>query len=552
MFYYFKLKQIIRFYQTYKLDIAAFITLTAVLIKLVSNLLNYLDVLFLDDSFYLMAGVRFFELPYKAFGQLYRFRFWLMHLWENDLVNLYYLNYKVSLFVTPLLLYIFLRRIKLAVLPAFFLAFFFAVSPIHVTTWPRVSHMCIEILLLSMVISTFIKSNFHKLFLFSLTALALSYIRNEFFMSFAFLTGILIIWGIVRAFRVKDFLFIPFTIITCALFILISYKFGNPMAGDGAGRAVIAFGQHFAYNYVSWNNLDEPFWITWIDIMQKVFGDTVDFKTAFGQNKEILFKHLISNFTNFFHIQFQNLADLLLPNSIINFSSGIKLIIAGAAGGFVFYRYKNADAKKEIKESSLTFTFFVLSIILLPTFIASFLIYPRDHYLVMQVLLIILLIAIYLKSIKIDSPSRLWALFILLTAFLISPEAKDFEFFNLLRKNEGTPNAEAIHKLNEIYTGADSLIIFDHEGGIVNFVEEGDDKKLWLTRLGMDTTFVPYIQKEKVNVIYHSDFLYRDPKINKDSTWQAFISNPEAYDFERVNLTTGPKERYLLIKRGFN
>lgn len=546
------MKRIISFYHSYKLDIAALITLAAILIRIISELAQYLDVLFLDDSFYMMAGVKFFELPYKAFGQVYRFRFWLMHLWEQDLVNLYYLNYKISILLSPLLLYIYLRRIKTHVLVAFLITFFYSISHVHITTWPRVSHMCIEVILLALITSTFLKSTYYRLFLFVLTALFLSYIRNEFFLSFLLLFVPFVGWGVLQIFREKKYAAIPLSLIVGALYFVVSKKLGNPMAGDGAGRAVVAFGQHFAYNYVTWNNLNEPFWVTWIDIMQRVFGDLVDFKTAFKTNKLILIKHLTSNVQNFAIYHLQYLGDFIFPNSIIKINASIKIILAGMIFIFWSKKFPNKESKQVFADNKILFTLGVLLLILLPTFASSFLIYPRDHYLIMQVLLVVLFIVLSLNTLKITFNNSLIILLVFLFAFMIAPRAEKFEYFNLLRKNEGRPNYEAIKKLNEIYTGKDTLTIFEHEGGIINFIEGSEEKRRWLSRLGLDTTFVPYIQRERVNVIYHSDFLYLDPKINQDSTWHRFIANPELYGFVKINLENSPGSRFLLVEESFH
>jgi hypothetical protein len=543
------LKRFTNLYHSYKLDIAALITLAAILIRIISELTQYLDVLFLDDSFYMMAGVKFFELPYKAFGQVYRFRFWLMHLWEPDLVNLYYLNYKISILISPLLLFIYLRRINTHVLVAFLITFFYSVSHVHVTTWPRVSHMCIEVILLALITSTFIKSTYYRLFLFVLTALFLSYIRNEFFLSFLLLFLPFIGWGFFQIFREKKYATIPLTLIVGVLYFVVSKKLGNPMAGDGAGRAVVAFGQHFAYNYVTWNNLNEPFWVTWIDIMQRVFGDLVDFKTAFQTNKLILLKHLTSNVQNFALNHLQYLGDLILPNSIIKINASVKIIFAGMIFIFWSKKYPNKEAKQAFSDNKVIFTLGVLLLILLPTFASSFLIYPRDHYLIMQVLLVVLFIVLSLNTLQITLQNSLIILLVFLFAFMIAPKAEKFDYFNLLRKNEGRPNYAAIDTLNSIYKGNDTLTIFEHEGGIINFIEGSEDKKRWLSRLGMDTTFIPYIQREKVNVIYHSDFMSLDPKIDGDNTWHLFIENPEQYGFRKVVLENSPESRYLLIDK---
>lgn len=546
------MKRVSNFYHSYKLDIAAFITLAAILIRIISELTQYLDVLFLDDSFYMMAGVKFFELPYKAFGQIYRFRFWLMHLWEPDLVNLYYLNYKISILLSPLLLFLYLRRIKTPILVAFLISFFFSVSHVHLTTWPRVSHMCMEVILLALILSTYIKTTYYRLFLFVLTAFFLSYIRNEFFLSFILLFIPFIGWGILQIFREKKYAAIPLTLIVGAIYFVVSKKLGNPMAGDGAGRAVVAFGQHFAYNYVTWNNLNEPFWVTWIDIMQRVFGDLVDFKTAFKANKFILLKHLTSNIQNFALNHLNYLGDLIFPNSIIQINASVKIIFAGLFFIFWSKKYPNKDTQQALSNNKVLITLGILLLLLLPTFASSLLIYPREHYLIMQVLLIVIIIALSLNTLQIKLQNSLFVLLVFLFAFMVAPKAEKFEYFNLLRKNEGRPNYAAIDTLNSIYKGIDTLTVFEHEGGIINFIDGSADKKRWLSRLGMDTTFIPYIQREKVNIIYHSDFMSLDPKINQDSSWHLFESNPEQYGFKKINLKNSPESRYLLVKESFD
>lgn len=546
------MKRIWDYYKKHKLDIAAIITLIAILIKLLGNLPDYLDVLFLDDSFYMMAGVKFFDLPYKAFGQLYRFRFWLMHLWEQDLVGLYYLNYKLSLILSPLLLYFFLRRVRLSVIFALIIAVFFSISAVHVTTWPRVSHMCIEMILLALILSTYIKSTYNQLFLFVITAFFMSFVRNEFFVSYLMLLFLFIGWGMVQIVKGKRISLFLYFLVIGALYFVVTKKLGNPMMGDGAGRAIVAFGQHFAYNYVTWNNLTEPFWVTWMDIMQHVFGDLVDFKTAFKENQELLIKHVFSNVKNFFLIQSNNIGDVILPNALVKIHPAIKII--GAALVFIIlrFKFKNTQAIQDLKTNNVLFFGFVITIILLPTFAASILIYPRDHYLVMQMLLVVMFLVILIKQIdiKLQLPPVVILSF-MVVLFLLSPKADKYAYFNLLRKNEGTPNKMAIKKLNEIYKQQDTLVVFEHEGGLINFIKGDDSKKKWLSRLGMDTAFVPYILKEKVNVIYYTDFLSLDPKIKNDSTWQKLIQNPSSLDFIKVELENSPKDRYLLIKKGF-
>ena len=413
----------------------------------VYDIQKYADILFWDESLYMQKGLQLWQQPSLDWGPFYNIWYKLLSYFTSDKIELYYLNIKVLSVLLPLLLFIFLMVNNINPMLSFFVSILFLYSYINLPIWPKVSHWCLIVFLIALIISKrFINSVYLKFLTIILGMIVCSYIRPEFYLAFILFSCFTIIHLFIyrHQYPIKSIALYLSGIL--GLFILVKLV-GNPTKTGGNGRMLITFGQHFALNYSRWNNItDKPFWIDWVFYLQDNFihKPTNVILSTIGH-------HILSNIGNYIKSISKIIISFILP--IFQLKLTIHSIIL--VGITILILVKNS-AIQQFKKSTILSAFHpnndllkILFIWCIPTLASSIIAYPRDHYLILQIPLYLILTVIFIDSIlKLELNLKLFTL-IAIVLFFAKPSAANFDYFDLLRKEKSLSNVTTVQYLQK-------------------------------------------------------------------------------------------------------
>ncbi|MBW4478114.1 MAG: hypothetical protein KME54_14910 [Tolypothrix brevis GSE-NOS-MK-07-07A] len=554
------LQKIPKILKDYSVDIVFFVFLTISSIKLTS-LIENTDIGLWDESIYLNNGVKAFESPLSSFrAPIYCLWYYLISLFENDKINLYFLNYKILVLLTTLILYLYLRRLQISPLLATTFSFLYLVSPIpHV--WPRPTHFALFVLLLFLIIASFSKSRLGYYCVVALGILTLSYARSEYLLAFIVFCTLSVL-SIVKNIN-REVIRIPSFGTQIFLFLIISsllfFIFGSPSAGSDS---FFAFGQHFSLNWVSWNHSEIVPWTNWISIIESVFGKVTSPYEALMSNPHEFFRHIFSNSLGYI----QNLIFLFLLNfpnfsPIVNkFLRYLEVLLFALAIIYLIWKWKIAlrQCDKKIL-SDLIIVFISISIAVLPTVL---LIYPRNHYLIIQLVLgITIIVYLFSNSIpknKIKKIGLIKALIICFLLFIVTPT------YLPASNSASTPILNVIRFMNKLDI-KDKVNLFENDGGYLyylgnnyNWVQEHqlDAEGKYKVCLGKNQiktdicdqkqTYKQFALRKEINMVVLSENLTKDTGFINDKEFQLLLNKPELLNFSRFDVPN--TDRALLVK----
>ncbi len=183
----------------------------------------WIDIGIADEAKYLGNGVNFFRTkPAPYWGPLYSLWYYFLNLFSRDTINLYYLNYRLMTILPCIALYLFLLKMKVTPALSFYFSFAFLISMINLPTWPKVSHFCLTMIFIGLILVHSIKGKNARLLAAFIISLTITYIRPEFILSSILLFGIIINSVARNDFGTKRFMVAILT--TFVLFLL----FGIP------------------------------------------------------------------------------------------------------------------------------------------------------------------------------------------------------------------------------------------------------------------------------------------------------------------------------------
>lgn len=524
------------------------------------------DIICWDESFYLFTGINIPQKVTKTWGPFYGAWYLILAIWQKvfteiDLVKLYFLNFKMLTITVPILLFVFLKLKKVTPLAAFFLACGYFISSINLETWPHISHYCFMVLLAGLIISHFFKSYMIKWLIIIVSVFMMTYARPELYLSFLILSAIFIGWLFTKRFKFKTSEWVFFSL--AILFIAaLHLKMGSSMNSGGESnpedghiaRDVFAFGQHFVLNYFEWNNINEESWLAWKPYFRENFEIKSGIISTGLSNSSLFFKHVGSNIQNFIYNIFDDISTIILYNKIIGMAFWLKMVICGALiTAWLILGEGIKKVYKRIISSEHGFLLLVFFVFAIPSFAASVLIYPRDHYITLQMPFYMSLIAFVFFTEKFIGFKKNAIGMVLIGVFLFafSPDRSKVDYFDLWQKRQVTYNYNVIQELKTLNfdkCGDVQCKLLENEGGVSFFAE---NPKIF--------SFVPipnrdslsleeYFEKYNIQIVFITKSLLKDPIISKFEEWEDLIETPSNFDFERH--TYGFKDEYLLIKEG--
>jgi hypothetical protein len=527
-----------------------FFTLIACWLKMTANLDLFQDLLATDEAYYMIGGVTLKGKMLKYWGPSYSLWYTIQALFERDTIKLYYLNQKVVTIVPVLLCYIMLLRFRIKFVISLLLPFFLLISLLYFPTWPKISHFCIAVVFASVIVSQSLNSNFSKWLTFSFAAFVLAYARPEFHLSVLMFIGVLLVWVFIKKFKLSKVQWL-FVLLFFFLYTAASSLLGNIFIDSDSDRNIVAFAQHFSYNYAVWNNMDIRNWMDYDNIFAQHFGTASSYGEVIKSNAPMFFKHIFSNLREYFYALYIYATDIILPEKIFNLAATARLILILISIFVLIVLSRNTYFFERVsvllRENLLTGA--ALLLLTLPTFISVILIFPRNHYLILQLPLFIFLITILFHKTDSFKLSNIRVLSVVILGgilFLITPKASDFEYFNFWKGEQNTNNLKAIRIMKQLSQN-NEVRTTQSEGALGAFVLSKNFSVIQAADF-QNFEIMKHIEDSDINLVYCSTFLLKSPFIKRGvEEWEYFIHNPEEAGWKKVILTEGSRE-FLLVR----
>jgi hypothetical protein len=475
-----------------------------------------------DEAKYLGDGVNFLRAkPDPFWGPLYSLWYFVLNLFSRDTINLYYLNYRLMTILPCIALYLFLLKMKVAATLSIYFSLAFLISMINLPTWPKVSHFCLTMIFIGLILVHYIKGKNARLLAALVISLVITYIRPEFILSSILLFGIIIKRVVRNDFGTKRFMIAILT--SLFLFLL----FGIPYS---PGRNLTAFGQAY-HKYLDLNDrIDEDGVKDWTEILSEDFGNPKTITDVVLNHSDKFIKHIGINLSKLpsFYI---NSIETFLPYKIFPIGILIKVLILLSIilSVFVLLLFNRISKYRNIilngfAENKDLLTFSI--IFSLPPLLSMILYYPRSHYIILLLPLIYLVVGQMIMPLKFNNYIKnvISFCFLILVSFLFIPQLSSVytksNFRNLIA-------VQSIKNLNI----SERINILENEGGLKVYLP---DNYNWIKLESKDGNFDEFVYKNKINMIYYSNMLNNSVQLKRDSTWIEFLNNPDTFGFQKL------------------
>jgi len=233
--------------------------------KLTLGLEHVLDLRLGDETKYLSYALGYDAPDNPAqWSPLYVALYRLEHVFISDPIDLYFFHQKLVAILLPVCVFIYLASRRVPFVIALIGAGYFMISAANLPVEPKTMHVALAGMFLCLALFVGLGQHPARWGLMPAAAALLSFVRPEFaiaFLGFAVYVAYLVVTA--RDWRLTASVLIG---LICAV-ALYAYV-GFPMWG---GRTVFAFAQHFALNYGTWHNVEDPWTSDYQQIFQTVF-----------------------------------------------------------------------------------------------------------------------------------------------------------------------------------------------------------------------------------------------------------------------------------------
>ncbi len=516
--------------------------------KVYHGLEGAMDIQFADESAYLRFGLDLFGKMNRDWGPLYSLWYKTLSLISNDTIQLYYLNYAFTSILVGVLLYIFLLRISIHPLLSFIIAFSVLISELNISVWPRISHFCIALCLLFLIIISFLKSNVYKFLTFTLLCLLCSYARPEFYISFllSLFASILCITYQRKQLHKSDYaLFLIIFLVILLLHFLFRFPSNNFF---GYNRGVAAFYQHYAYNFKLRTHANIDSWLYWEEISKQQFGDCNSIWCVIKSQPTIFLDNTLFNIKNYMISTITHCFSYIFPIGIF-YSKKIQLLTCAILTIIIISQIVQKKSREQFIDMLIQLRFYLIILFLFisPTILSCIFVFPREHYIYLQMLLFVVLLAALLNF-SFNSFSPRPTLFALLGILMLLsvPNTKDYKFLTVNNNTPYLSNKELTYYLEKNYSDKPHTI-FTNMPFVRGMLPENFNEINTIFDKKKNIPFKHYMDSAKIDIVIITPSTLRDPHICFDSTWVDFTNNYTNYKFRKEYFNKS--ETYLLIKQ---
>lgn len=516
-------------------------------LKLYHGLQNSMDVQYADEAAYMRFGLDLFEKMNRNWGPLYQIWYKCLSFYTTDTIQLYYLNFEITSVAIGILLYVFLLRVNVQTTFALLISFSVLVSDLNVSVWPRISHFCIVLCLIALIIISFLRNNVYKCLVFTILCLLNAYARPEFYLSFVLMVFITLICMAFNKSTLtrKDSVYFLLTIIALAA---LHYIFRFP-SNDffGYNRGVAAFYQHYAWNLKMRTHGTFDAWLSWEDIAKKQFGDCNSMWCVIKTQPLIFISNTLFNVRTYF-LQLLKVFPYVFPAGIFHGRKTQFIVTIAIILSFIFLLVKK-DSRHYFLEKIKSYRFYLLILFcfITPTLISCVVVFPRDHYLYLQMPFVLLILISTFGFLFENYSIKIWRF--ILTGILLCFATPGINHYSFLKVNTQTDllcNKLLVRHLEKNYSAAPHTVFTNMPFvcGLLptNFKEINTifDKK-------KNVPFSHYLDSAKIDIVIITPSTLRDPHIKSDTSWQNFMMCYEKLGFKKDVFCDC--EMYLLVKQ---
>ncbi|MEZ0538466.1 hypothetical protein [Fibrella arboris] len=504
-----------------------------------------IDVVATDDDVYFHNGLiaTWQHLPPIQMAPLFSAWYLLIHAFTGDVIDTYYVSCTLLSILPGVLFYLLFRSLGINVLISTALSVGFLFAQLNLPLQPKVSVFTMLFLMGGLIAANYQKKPVGKLTVAALSALLAAYGRPEFFLSFLLLCGIaLVYYGWQRRSVWQP---LPYSLVglmgAAALLVL---AFGSPLAG---GRSVIAFGQHFALNYSVWHpEIPASPWMHSATFIKHGFGrEVTSMSDAFFLNPGLFMRHVGANLLNLISSTGRNLYDILINPWLSRLVfPGRRYVLLALALAFIGLTDWPRTVRAMWQDARRHGWFWLcLVVMLVSTYISCILIYPREHYILFQIMLYLSMVGVALQSVTFRAlpwPALPWgvryAVFGAALLLFLAP------YWRADQESKPTPTVDLLRFLQRIpVQGAVSMT---GNAPLMYDLYLGDNWKFWYLERYHPVNMEGFFKQFNINCIHvRPDML---DIYNRDPFFARLIANPGALDFVRYN--TDKPNQYVLVQ----
>jgi hypothetical protein len=318
---------------------------------------------------------------------------------------------------------------------------------------------------------------------------------------------------------------------------------GIPLAG---GRGFLAFGQHYAVHWVSWNNdLRNP-WTHWDDIVKVDFGGATSIAQAALANPAAIGRHILTNLRDFvpniagifigsYPFQVMPIA-LMLCGTLVSISLVLAPISRGGILGWLKLTWTQFHQE-----------FFLLCVIfvcVLPIIGSTLLISPRLHYVLLFGLPCLFLLVvnqskvISLLNIKINTSQLLVCTVSIAVLLTIRP-------LSAVPPPSEREVSKIIYFIRALNITA-PVNMLEADGGFFIYLTPNYSERV--AEYEKRSPFNNFIREKAINMIIVSPTMNKDARFIHDAQWQAFLANPAQKGFMSMTIP-GVSDYTLLVDK---
>lgn len=515
-----------------------------------------MDITLHDESYYLYSGVKLIKngLPPADWAPLYAVWYYFLFLLEKNNIKLYYLNYKILIVLTTLMLYIFMRLIRITPLVSIIASFLYLLSPLHILcSGSLATHFALLILLFFLLPTIFVKKEGWYYLLLCLGFMVISFIRPEYFISSIFIFAYFFILRplILRVPNHKPEIYKIFFLLL--ILLILNYIFGNPLFGH---RAWYAFGQHFSANFASWNNIPNSISRNWELVTRSVFGGAHNIFAALINNNKEFVRHVCYNMPVYVYQLGMLLLGLYfgifspLVNNLIRWFGFLFLL---TVIGYYFFK-RRPEAIRLAKDTLTKRLIIIFSAISITVFISALIIYPELNYLFIQVVMLLLLLAYFISNtiennIKIRKIEIWKSLLLAMSIFSLSLNILiEWNFIQRKAamwkwtKGQIQPNLKTIRFIESLNISQEVNVLAVDRA----YTFYLNDNYKFIDPESKKEDFNRFILRNKINMIIFDEDLEDDFRFINDDEFKIFLNNPHVLDFSEVAIPN--TRRYLFVK----
>ena len=504
------------------------------------------DVVATDDDVYFHNGLMatWQQLPPIQMAPLFSTWYLFIHQFTGDVIDTYYVSCTLLSILPGLFLYFLLRSLRVNVLICATLSVCFLFSQLNLPLQPKVSVFTLLFLMAGLIAVNYQTNPVGKLTAAAISALLAAYGRPEFFLSFVLLCTIALGYYLWQRRRATQSIPYPlFGAIGTAVLLVIA--FGSPLAG---GRSVIAFGQHFALNYSVWHpEIPASPWMHSGTFIKHGFGrEVTSLSDAFFLNPPLFLRHLGANIINLIAATGRDLFDMLVNPwlSRLIFPGRRYVLLALAIGFVIFVNWPQTIRTVWQKLHEHGWYWLCVAVMLVSTYISCVLIYPREHYILFQIILYLSLFSVGLQAFTFRTlpvlPAISWkagyTLFATVLAFFLLP------YWRIANQTQPTPTVDLLRFLQKV--PVKGPVSMTGNAPLMYDLYLGDNWKFWYLERYHPKNIKQFLIEFKINCLHVRPDMLETYK--NDPYFASLIADPAALNFARYN--TDKSDQYVLLR----